>query len=247
MQLAELSRRGDVPISTIKFYLRSGLLPPGSSQGTGRATYSDQHLARLRLIRALVEVGGMTLDRAHAVVVAAEAGETVSDAVTAAHEQLAPPSTHAPSAASQDSVARLIRARGWSVSPTSGHALMLATTLDTLSTAGHQLPAQWLDRYAAAADAVTQCAIPHAAQTPAESSVAGPGARVASQSPAVLTRALLSEAVFIHMHRLAHLHRVRTATQSPPGGPRTEATPVSVEHAAPPPSATAIDGPTRHE
>jgi DNA-binding transcriptional MerR regulator len=62
MRLAELSRRSGVARSTIKFYLREGLLPPGVSQGRNQALYDERHLERLRLIRALREVAGLSLE-----------------------------------------------------------------------------------------------------------------------------------------------------------------------------------------
>jgi DNA-binding transcriptional MerR regulator len=57
MQLAELSRRSAVSIATIKYYLRSGLLPPGERITATQADYGEHHLHRLRLIRALIGVG----------------------------------------------------------------------------------------------------------------------------------------------------------------------------------------------
>jgi DNA-binding transcriptional MerR regulator len=57
MRMAELSQRSGVPIATIKYYLREGLLPPGAAVSATRAEYAEGHLRRLRLIRALVEVG----------------------------------------------------------------------------------------------------------------------------------------------------------------------------------------------
>jgi DNA-binding transcriptional MerR regulator len=48
--------------STIKFYLREGLLPAGSAQARNQALYDERHLERLRLIRALREVAGLSLD-----------------------------------------------------------------------------------------------------------------------------------------------------------------------------------------
>lgn len=62
MRLAELVRRSGVPRSTIKFYIRSGLLPAGDPQGRNQATYGPRHLERLELIRALREVAGLPLD-----------------------------------------------------------------------------------------------------------------------------------------------------------------------------------------
>jgi len=62
MRLAELMRRSGVPRSTIKFYIRSGLLPAGEPQGRNQALYGPRHLERLELIRALREVAGLPLD-----------------------------------------------------------------------------------------------------------------------------------------------------------------------------------------
>ena len=62
MRLAELVRRSGVPRSSIKFYIRSGLLPAGIPQGRNQARYGPQHLERLELIRALREVAGLPLD-----------------------------------------------------------------------------------------------------------------------------------------------------------------------------------------
>jgi DNA-binding transcriptional MerR regulator len=57
MRLADLSEQGQVPIATIKYYLREGLLPPGRRINATRSEYDDSHLRRLRLVRAMVQVG----------------------------------------------------------------------------------------------------------------------------------------------------------------------------------------------
>src|SRR5262249_31390262 len=61
MLMAELSKRSGVPVATIKYYLREGLLPPGEATSATRADYGEHHLRRLRLIRALLEVGEVPL------------------------------------------------------------------------------------------------------------------------------------------------------------------------------------------
>ncbi|MQA82258.1 MAG: MerR family transcriptional regulator [Streptosporangiales bacterium] len=61
MRVAELSERSDVPVPTIKYYLREGLLPRGERTGPNQAHYDDRHERRLRLIRALTEVGGLSI------------------------------------------------------------------------------------------------------------------------------------------------------------------------------------------
>lgn len=57
MRLAELSERSGVSTATIKYYLREGLLPPGRQLNATRAEYDEEHLRRLRLVRAMIQVG----------------------------------------------------------------------------------------------------------------------------------------------------------------------------------------------
>ncbi|RAC11977.1 MerR family transcriptional regulator, partial [Burkholderia multivorans] len=54
MRISELSRRSDVPVATIKYYLREGLLPAGERTSATQAVYTDAHVNRLALIRALL-------------------------------------------------------------------------------------------------------------------------------------------------------------------------------------------------
>ncbi|MCC9204567.1 MerR family transcriptional regulator [Arthrobacter sp. zg-Y769] len=63
MQISELVQRADVPLATVKFYIREGLLPAGRATSATRADYDENHLARLRLIRSLTVVAGLPLNR----------------------------------------------------------------------------------------------------------------------------------------------------------------------------------------
>lgn len=63
MKISELSERSGVPVATVKFYIREGMLPRGEAVSTTRAEYGDQHLARLSLIAALADVRGLPLSR----------------------------------------------------------------------------------------------------------------------------------------------------------------------------------------
>ena len=62
MRVAELSRRSGVSVASIKYYLREGLLPPGELTSPNQAHYDEEHLRRLRLVRALLDVGGLTVE-----------------------------------------------------------------------------------------------------------------------------------------------------------------------------------------
>ncbi|MET7451321.1 MerR family transcriptional regulator [Streptomyces sp. NPDC005574] len=56
MRLAELSERSGVSTATIKYYLREGLLTPGRQVNATTAEYDEEHLRRLRLVRAMIQV-----------------------------------------------------------------------------------------------------------------------------------------------------------------------------------------------
>ncbi|MTE12202.1 MerR family transcriptional regulator [Nocardia aurantiaca] len=70
MRIGELSKASGVSTPTIKFYLREGLLPKGEATGRNQARYDDAHLRRLRLVRALLEVGGLSIASARDVIAA---------------------------------------------------------------------------------------------------------------------------------------------------------------------------------
>ncbi len=67
MRMAELSRTSGVPVPTIKYYLREGLLPAGQLTPPNQARYDQSHVRRLTLIRALTDVGGMSIATARTV------------------------------------------------------------------------------------------------------------------------------------------------------------------------------------
>ncbi|MCA6091393.1 MerR family transcriptional regulator [Streptomyces sp. SCA3-4] len=72
MRLAELSERSGVSTATIKYYLREGLLQPGRRISATQAEYGEDHLRRLRLVRALIQIGGVPVAAAREVIAAAE-------------------------------------------------------------------------------------------------------------------------------------------------------------------------------
>ncbi|WP_328331843.1 MULTISPECIES: MerR family transcriptional regulator [unclassified Streptomyces] len=67
MRLSELSELSGVPAATIKYYLRERLLPPGHRISATQADYDESHLRRLRLVRALIQVGRLPVATAREV------------------------------------------------------------------------------------------------------------------------------------------------------------------------------------
>ena len=67
MLMSELSTRTGVPVATLKFYLREGLLQPGEALSQTRAAYDDAHVRRVGVIRALTETVGLSVQQARGV------------------------------------------------------------------------------------------------------------------------------------------------------------------------------------
>jgi DNA-binding transcriptional MerR regulator len=61
LTVSDLAKRSKTPISSIKFYLREGLLPAGNPEASHRAFYSDAHVRRLYLIQVLRDVAGLAI------------------------------------------------------------------------------------------------------------------------------------------------------------------------------------------
>jgi DNA-binding transcriptional MerR regulator len=98
MRLAELSQRARVPRSTIKFYIREGLLSAGAAHARNQASYGSQHLERLELIRALREVAGLPLEvvaRVTAELDRGWQGDPIGEALLAMYAPPAPSGTAA--------------------------------------------------------------------------------------------------------------------------------------------------------
>jgi DNA-binding transcriptional MerR regulator len=75
MKISELSERSGVPVATVKFYIREGMLPRGEAVSATRAEYDDGHLARLRVIAALADVRGLPLARVRDILALIDAPE----------------------------------------------------------------------------------------------------------------------------------------------------------------------------
>jgi DNA-binding transcriptional MerR regulator len=194
MRLAELSARSGLPTATIKYYLRSGLLPPGSAQSSTWATYDDGHLRRLRLVRALTDVAGLSLDDVRRVVHAVDAASSAHEARGAAQWPLSPALTNEPSAASVARVEDLLSRHGWQVAADSPHRRTLAAALDTLEALDFPATEQVLDGYARALGHVAELEV----------------ARVAVETDPMIAAerlvigTLLYEPVLTTLRRLAH-------------------------------------------
>lgn len=72
MRIKGLAEATGVPVATLKYYLREGLLHPGEATAVNQAVYDDTHVRRVRLIRALADIGNMPLADITAVLAAVD-------------------------------------------------------------------------------------------------------------------------------------------------------------------------------
>ncbi len=76
MRLSELSAETGVSTASLKFYLREGLLTPGEPLSRTQADYGTTHVDRVRLIRALVDSGGLSLGQVRQIIEALDCPST---------------------------------------------------------------------------------------------------------------------------------------------------------------------------
>jgi DNA-binding transcriptional MerR regulator len=151
--MAELSGRTGVPIPTIKFYLREGLLPPGERTSPNQAQYTDEHARRLRLIRALVDVGGLPIAATRAVLGHLDATGGTIDTLGKVHYSIARRREREPLEdeawhAATDQVEQLLARHGWSVRAKNPARGDLAEVIATLLRLGQHDILDLLDGYA---------------------------------------------------------------------------------------------------
>lgn len=192
MRISELARRGGLPVATVKYYLREGLLPAGEPTAATQAQYGEPHVERLLLIRALLGPGGLSVSTARAVL------DVVDDPGTSVHEALGAAHCALPSAPTDPPPDELRRARahlrrwGWEVDDASPTLAVLADALHALRSAHFDTPDELLDRYA------------DAAATLAEEDVASvPTGSTAEAVRFVVIGTVLLEPVLLALRRLA--------------------------------------------
>jgi DNA-binding transcriptional MerR regulator len=194
VRLSELSRVSDVPTATIKYYLRENLLHDGYLTSATQARYDESHVARLRLIRALLGPAGLSVAKARRVLDAVDQAEALSNELLgAAHGALVEPADPDRDLGRADD---LLRHWGWSIDPKDrdGRAAFL-DALEAIDAAGFDLPGGALDGYAEAMLQVASMELDH----------------LPTQSPEAAVRyvvlgTVLNEPLILALRRLAEQH-----------------------------------------
>lgn len=154
--MAELSAASNTTVPTIKYYLREGLLHPGVRTSATQSQYDESHVGRLRLVRAMLDVGGLSVARTAEVLSCMEdpsrsllsmLGTTqASVTVSAADEEAlgGRPGSH--------EVDELIRRRGWRVSARAAAREIAGDVFASYSALGNTDIAVVIDQWADAAE-----------------------------------------------------------------------------------------------
>ena len=157
MKISELSRQSRLPVATVKYYLREGLLPAGTPTAPNQANYGATHVRRLRLIRTLRELGGLEIERIRRVISAIE-DEDLSRHDLFGVAERARESARTSAEMTDDKrqaraeVDRFVEGLGWQVRPDAGARQDLADALAALRDLGRDYGTEAFRPYAEAAD-----------------------------------------------------------------------------------------------
>lgn len=200
MRMAGLAQATGVPVATLKYYLREGLLHPGRATSRTQAEYDDSHVERVRLVRALHEVGGLGLAAVGRVLATIDDPQAERLGVLAAAQQSlygGDEPTDPPPDRRQTRAGRWLTQRGWLVAPDDPGDPVVAE-LDrawrACDDAGIGLDEERMDAYA---DAVEQIAAIDVDTVPGQ-----PQAAVRQ----VILGTVLLDPVLAALRRLAHQH-----------------------------------------
>lgn len=207
MRMSELSAATAVTVPTLKFYLRERLLHAGERTSPNQARYDETHVERVRLVRALIEVGGVSVARARDIIAALDDDDVpLSSVFGVAQRAVTPPTgplsdaddTAAASGFSADTlggalILELCRRRGWSVHGTNPGLAQAARVLDTYSALGQERLHAVLDDYAEAADRVAGADLAAVASAPDRDEMTN----------VVVVGTVLGDALFAGLRRIA--------------------------------------------
>ncbi|MFI9187057.1 MerR family transcriptional regulator [Streptomyces goshikiensis] len=209
MKISELSRRTGVPVASIKYFLRQELLPAGRATAATLAEYGDEHVQRLRLIKALTALGGLSIAATRNVLAAIDQADSSEGALGAVSYALPVPvaaqsATGDEEEAEADAtagaeVAELLAALDWQAPGTSPHVQGLTSALKELRRLDARYAPGELAAYARLAESVARLDLERAA---------GVDDPVALAERAVIVFAICAP-VFELLRRLAQEDQVR--------------------------------------
>ncbi|WP_086664451.1 MerR family transcriptional regulator [Lentzea kentuckyensis] len=202
MRIGELSSTSGVPVSTIKYYLREGLLPTGRLTSANQAQYDDHHLRRLTLVRALVDVGGLSIATVREVLEAVDASD--SSAVRLVHDEITAVPPTDPDADAEQEALSFLSTCGLPAEPGNPATRSLVAVVATARRLGHP---HFTDQLGVYADACRQIAEADVDRVMTHSSVE-------DVLEGVVVGTVLGDAAMVALRRLAQLQEYRRQSGS---------------------------------
>ncbi|MBG6056272.1 DNA-binding transcriptional MerR regulator [Salinibacterium sp. CAN_S4] len=194
MKMSELSECSGVSVASIKFYQREELLPEAERTSPNQARYDSNHVDRLRLIRALVDVGGLSVATVREVLAAAEADIPLDWAMGVAQHAI-PGSVELPVESTRGvaEIDRVTEEMGWTVSADNPGRGMAARVIDSYVQLDHEELLSVLPAYSAAAVMVARTDLASIALQPSRLRV----------SETVVVGTVLGDSLFAGLRRMA--------------------------------------------
>lgn len=150
MRMSELSRITETPVPSVKYYLREGLLPPGRRTSPNQAQYDDEHVRRIRLIRALLGPGGLDVATAREVIAAIDSDLPLPHVFGVAQRAASVRvDDRAVDAAALERVDTLLD--GFAIHPENPGRMAAAAVLEAFDAVGQRNADDWSRRYVEAA------------------------------------------------------------------------------------------------
>lgn len=199
MRMAELSAQSGVPVATIKYYLREGLLPPGERTNPNQARYQPAHVRRLKLVRALLDVGGLSIARVREVLSGIDSPTGIHRVLGIAQRAITAPPGQVDGrhrAWAEERLTRIAERQGWKLSPGDAVVETAVDTLATFAALGQERLVERLDRYAELADRVAEVDLAGVADLSDRETVV----------EAAVVGTVLGDALFSALRRLAQQH-----------------------------------------
>lgn len=203
MRISELARAASTPLSAVKYYQREGLIPEGVRSSPNQVDYGDSHVQRVRLIRALIETGGLSISATAEVIKAIDTpAAPPAETFRVAQHAMSTPRTAetAPSTGSRERVHLLAQRRGWCISDDNPGLDAAARALDGLHAIDFDAPDSYLDAYGAAAASAAD------ADLNALTTRSGPD----EVAELMVVGTVLGDPLFAGLRRLAQQHATAT-------------------------------------
>ncbi|UZX02651.1 MerR family transcriptional regulator [Arthrobacter sp. CDRTa11] len=212
MKISEVCRQTGVSATTVKYYQREGLVSGGERVHSNQTVYNDSHVQRVKLVRALIDTGGLSVAATKRVLATLDSDDTsLAHTFEAAQHALGVGQAMAGTAEplARGRINQLVDAQGWHTSQENPGFEVAARTLDAFATIGFEPPDEYLDAYAQAAALIAR----------ADLSALGSRTRPDLIAELMVVGTVLGDALIAGLRRLAQQNETADLFPLPAGTP----------------------------